>query len=271
MAKSKAKTEKALRKERAAQQRLETPPMIVPPVNTESDDLKEAATMKLRPTDDNPTSDQAANDPTINTVSADDPPPVDDDVINEEVVDDAPPVGEEAPQRSPTNEELAEASRTPPEFEPDPIEVYLAEKALALRAWFDEFPDKFKQNCKNIHDATINAWIAFGDAAARSVDKLYVWADKQNTALRWQWRKWFPSKATRDELFEVVSRMGEMFTFGLEEVKQQIAAKNTIDTDRLDKILLAHKNGQKVKAATLYANLTNIGLMEAKAKIEALA
>lgn len=248
--------EKVRRKELAKKQRLETPAVIVPPVNQESNDLKEAATMKLKPKN---TSDQAAADPTINTKAAD-------DFVEEVTRDDVPPVGEPI-ERSPTNEELAlaaaEAAKNG-EFEPDPLEAWFAEKSLALKNWLAEAPGK-------AHEGLIAGWMKLDSALHDGAEALLRWAYKTNTTFRNKWNIWFPKKATIDQLAEAMTFMSEYFNTGLEEVKQQIASKNTVDRGRIDSLLFAVQANQKVRATKLYASLTGADLATAKEAIEALA
>lgn len=262
--------EKQRRKTAAKRHRNQTPAVIVPPVNQESNDLKEAAVMKLRPkdtvTEENPAgntlpavSDQIANDPTTNTQPAD-------DFIEEVNRDDVPPVGEEI-KREPTNEDLATAmanAANAGEFEPDPIEVWFSEKSLAFKNWLAVAPGKAL-------DAVIDGWIKLDGHLHDTADKILSWSYKTNAAFGVQWNKWFPVKATRDELAEAMNFMAQYVSTGLDEVKQMVASKNTVDRGRLDSLLFAVQANQKVRATKLYASLTGADLGTAKEAIEALA
>jgi len=245
--------EKQRRKNAAKRHRIETPAVIVPPVN-EGNDLLEAANMKLKPEN---TSDQVADDPTINTESAD-------DFIEEVTRDDVPPVGEE---RSPTNTELATAALEAfkaSELEPDPLEVWFSEKCIALKNWLSTAPGK-------AHDALIAGWMKLDNAFYDGAGAILNWADRTNQTFSQQWAKWFPAKVTRDELFEVVNRLGEMIVHSHSDMVEKLMTKNTVDRGRLDSLLAAVQANQKVRATKLYASLTGADLGTAKEAIEALA
>lgn len=254
--------EKKRRKEAVQRHRNETPAVISLP-SSESNDLKEAATMKLKPTD---TSDQAAVDPTINTEAAD-------DFIEEVTRDDVPPVGEPI-ERPKTNEEMClealSKATSAGEFDKDPVEVWFSEKSLALRNWLVAAPGKARVALSKAHDATIDGWIKLYGHMDSIADNILAWSYKTNAAFGAQWRKWFPVKATRDELAEAINYMAQYVNTGLEEVKQMVASKNTVDRGRIDSLLFAVQANQKVRATKLYASLTGADLATAKEAIEAI-
>jgi len=240
--------EKKARKAAAKRHRNETPPVIA--LGTESDDLIEAAKMKA-------------------------------DVMNEDnpggtsvpVIDDAPLVGEPitpAPERSPTNEELATAMQkavNSGEFDPDPFEVWFVERCDAVKDWSTALLSKIRARA----DALVNKWIAFGDFVDRRVESLYRWAYKTNSTFRNKWSTWFPQKATIDDLAQAMNFMARTIDSRVDEVKQMVASKNVVDRGRLDSLLFALQANQKVRATKLYASLTGADLGTAKEAIEALA
>ena len=252
--------EKQRRKDAAKRHRNETPTVIVPPTN-ESNDLMEAANMKLRPQNENneiveAVNDQVAEDATINTEAAD-------DFIEEVTRDDVPLVGEEP---SMTNKERALASiRTAfgEEVISDPTEIWFREKTLAAKQWL-------KNAAVKANEALLAGWLKLDSQLHKMADSILSWSYKTNNAFRNQCDKWFPVKATRDELAEAMNYMAQYVNTGLEEVKQMVASKTVVDRGRIDSLLFAVQSNQKVRATKLYASLTGADLATAKEAIEAI-
>lgn len=246
--------EKNRRKDAAKRHRNETPAVIVPPAN-ESNDLMEAANMKLKPQDET-VSDQVAEDATINTEAAD-------DFVEEVTRDDVPLVGEEPAM---TNKERALASiRTAfaDDLISDPTEIWFRNKASAAMKWLKEAAIK-------TNDALFAGWLKLDKQLHKMADSILSWAYKTNTAFRDQCAKWFPAKATRDELAEAMNYMAQYINTGLEEVKQAVASKAVVDRGRIDSLLFAVQANQKIRATKLYASLTGVDLITAKEAIEAI-
>lgn len=253
--------EKQRRKKLAEKQRLNTPAVIVPPVskNEESKDLMAAAKTPSEALDTETVIDDA---PLVGD-------PITEQVISDQAAADATINTQSAPEptRSPTNEELATAAleaANAGEFEPDPMEVWFSEKCIAFKNWLSEAPGKLLN--------AINDGYAKYDAFMHSAaDNILAWSYKTNNTFRQRWSQWFPKKATVDQLAEAMNYMAQYVNTGLEEVKQMVASKNTIDRGRLDSLLVAVKSNQKVRATKLYASLTGADLIVAKEAIEALA
>lgn len=269
MAKNKPNPEKARRKAAAERHRNETPAVIVPPVNKseESDDLMAAAkTPADALSEENPA---GSNDPVI-----DDAPLVGDPVteeveqaVSDQAAADATINTQSAPERSPTNEEMATAMQQAAnngEFEPDPWEVAFTEKCIAAKAWLTTAPGK-------VHDAVIAGWMKLDTAMHNGAEALLRWSYKTNNTFRQRWSQWFPAKASVDYVAESMNYMAEYMNTRFNELEHQIASKNTIDRGRLDSLLAAVKSNQKVRATKLYSSLTGADLMTAKEAVEALA
>ncbi len=252
--------EKKRRKNAAKRHRNETPAVIVPPAN-ESNDLMEAANMKLRPQNESneiaeTVSDQTAEDATINTEAAD-------DFVEEVTRDDVPLVGEEP---SMTNKERALASiRTAfgEEIISDPTEVWFRNKVSAIKEWI-------KAATVKANNAILAGWFKLDGQLHKMADSILSWSYKTNSTFKDQWSKWFPVKATRDELAEAMNYMAQYINTGLEEVKQMVASKTVVDRGRIDSLLFAVQANQKIRATKLYASLTGVDLIMAKEAIEAI-
>lgn len=246
--------EKQRRKTAAKRHRNETPAVIVPPA-AESNDLMEAANMKLKPQNET-VSDQVAEDATINTEAAD-------DFVEEVTRDDVPLVGEEP---SMTNKERALASIRDAfgdEVISDPTEVWFRDKVAKAKQWL-------KDAAVKANDALLAGWLKLDSQLHKMADSILSWSYKTNAAFGAQWDKWFPVKATRDELAEAMNYMAQYVNTGLEEVKQMVASKTVVDRGRIDSLLFAVQANQKIRATKLYASLTGVDLVTAKEAIEAI-
>lgn len=140
-----------------------------------------------------PLSDQAADDPTINTASADDGLVIDDTPAEapeksydlsgkgDDLVDDTQDTDQpDTETKTPTNEEMAlESARAAAALEDDkePFWVGLANidfKTPLKTAW-----TKFGNFVKPANDAVVNGWIYLTDKVIEpAVDKFYIWCDK---------------------------------------------------------------------------------------------
>lgn len=285
---SKQKERDAAAKAARRHPKNETAAVITPP-NFEQED-KDLVNASKNPADalseENPagigaTSDQAADDLTINTQSADDPPPIISYDLDGTTEIEPDPADDTAPAKS--NEEMAlEMAAAAAAEDIVPFEQKVTEFCLHVR-------DNFGIYVKKAHDSVVNGWIAFGAWAEHSVDNLYNWADKQNKALVAKWAVWFPdTRVTKEHLNDTIKEafvdvadvIGGSYkelaennlrlTKRIEMLEKAIlgTAPRTVSADKLDDLLEALRKGEKTKATTMYATLTGATLKAAKSAVE---
>lgn len=271
----------------------ETAAVIAMP-KQESDDLLQAATAPAdalsenNPAGTGATSNQAANDLTINMVDGSELSPVISyDLTGQEsdIIDTADDPVE--PEETKTNEERAlemAAAAAAVSIE-DSFEVKFSEFCIYLR-------DNFSKALKTAHDGVIRGWINFGAFIERRIDALYTWADAQNQVFAAKWASWFPKKdyvtteALNDILRDNFAELAEILGGSYKEqsdtnirLAKQIAAltkavlgepmPRTVSADKLDDYTAALLKGEKTKAASMYAALTGSTLAVAKSAVSA--
>lgn len=285
---SKQKERDAAAKAARRHPKNETAAVITPP-NFEQED-KDLVNAAKNPADalseENPagvgtTSDQAADDLTINTQSADDPPPIISYDLDGATEIEPDPADDAAQTKS--NEEMAlEMAAAAAAEDIVPFEQRVTEFCLHVR-------DNFGSYVKKAHDSVVNGWIAFGAWAERSVDNLYNWADKQNKALATKLAVWFPdTRVTKEYLNDTIKEafvdvadvIGGSYkelaennlrlTKRIELLEKAVlgTAPRTVSADKLDDLLEAMRKGEKAKATTMYATLTGATLKAAKSAVE---
>lgn len=259
--------EKARRKAAADRHRTKTPPVIA--LGNDNNDLKEALDeMKLRPKTEEPVIDdappvgepisgQAANDATTNTESADD------------FVE-----GTAQTERSPTNEEMALASKANNEEIPkDELEVAVSEWMLAFRDSIEDVGTKLKGGAQWALDKVVNGWIKFDNAYHNGVTRLYAWAYKTNNEFVQQWKRWFPKQevVTPAVLIEAMGQLATKMDERMIAMQMEFRTGNTVDKKRVIELISAVKDGKKAQISKLVASLTACDLLEAKQIAESFA
>lgn len=259
--------EKNRRKIAADRHRTKTPPVIA--LGNDNNDLKEASDeMKLRPKTEEPVidpappvgelvSDQAANDATTNTESADD------------FVE-----GTAQTERSPTNEEMALASKADNEEIPkDELEVAVSEWMLAFHDSIENAGTKIKTGATWVLDKVVNGWIKFDNACHEGAARLVGWAYKQNNEFAQQWKRWFPKReiVTPAIFVEGMSLLAEKMDQRLTAMQMEFRSGNTVDKKRVIELIIAVKAGKKAQVSKLVTSLTSCDLLDAKQIAESYA
>lgn len=244
---TKEMTEKKKRKDAAKAKRFETPAVIaIAPVET-----TEEITRDDVPPVGEPVSDQAANDPTINTAT------VEDDLIPNDI--EADPIG------------IVKTDDDPVVAASDEESISFREKlesaGMNVATSATEMWNGFCKLVKPVNDAVVNAWIKFQDARDKNVEDLYTWAHAQNQKFSIAWNLWFPPKATVAQLYDVVEKLTEQNKLILAAVQ----GPSQVEPQRVMLLLDAFAKGHKTKAVSELRNLTGLSLGDARTAIETLA
>lgn len=250
--------EKQRRKAAAEKHRLATPKVIAVP----------------------PTSDQAANDATINTQSApaDDPPPVvsydgpeepsapsfaldgsvEDDLIPNEVATDEP-------KPEPLDQAISEAAK---ETQRETLDDKFIAFGMKIETWSNEV---LSPKLKAAGDWVVDSWIKFQNARDKNVEDLYAWSDKQSKKFGTLYRNHFPKKVTHANLNAVIAAFAEKITEQNKVILKAINGPLQVETSRVNALLDAYTKGHKAAAVKAYAGLTGVSLGDARTALEAFA
>ena len=244
------------------------------PINSDaSNDLLEAANM-------NKTSDQATDDLTINTQSADDPPPV----VSYDGPDTADDIIVDEPVRTKTNEELcAESILAAKEGEEDPAEVKISEWSLDfIRDGAIDLGQIVKEKWAALNSWAATTYVAVKLSLNEATAKTLAWSVRQTEALSVQRAKWFPKMMSRADFLEVIQVLVESeqehcdyivrLTKRIESLEKAVqgTAPRTVSADKLFDLLEAYSSGQRAKAATMFKSLSGATLASATKAVEAV-
>ncbi len=238
------------------------------------------------------TSDQAADDATINTQDANDgvvleadtqPSTVSydttgngDDLLEAEV---SPPQHEPEREKRETSETLAQAMADQAALEADgkEVDIAFAEMSLKFRDWLVGIPQMIGKGAKKTLDIIVDGWIAWDKFADEKVTSFYYWGAAQRAQLAER----FPRNATVKDLMRLTGALSEVLgeTTG-ENVKaiERLAARisalenaverrnnpSLVEPAKLNELLLMVSQGQKVKATSAYQKLTGLPLQTAR-------
>lgn len=247
----------------------------------------------------NATSDQAANDATINTQDAND------GVVLETDLDDPKPIvsydttgngddlldaeAPEQPKRE-TNESLAQAMANQAALEGDgeAVDIAFSEMSLKFRDWVVGIPSALGKVLKKTHDSMVEGWMAFDTFAGKHITafyslchykriEFYEWCKAQ----RVKFEERFPRNATVKDLMRLTGALSEVLgeTTGenvkaieslsarISVLENAVSRRNNpslVEPAKLNDLLLMVHQGQNVKAVQAYRALTGVPLGAAR-------